>query len=250
MGLIFWGFITVLWLYTYGPAFVFMAFFALAVHEASHAVAMKYTGVGVKSFTFIPLGLMLTPMRVPKSMREEFIIAFAGPLGGSLALILYFFAWELTQNPVWFSGIWFAAVLNAFNLIPVFPLDGGRVAYSLLARLPCNVQIALHRLLILLFLATLLLLGQFFIFILLSVFLMPQMKFQLGIIRMSHHGIPEKLSEKAGDFIKDLILEFNAKMSIQETLAGIGIYGILLYTLFRITGASTVLLKAAEIAKN
>ena len=85
-------------------------------------------------------------MRIPREPRQEFLIAVAGPLFNFVLTAILFFPLLLIlgREPLWSPGLeswpgmisnvfWINPVLGAFNLIPAFPMDGGRILRSALA---------------------------------------------------------------------------------------------------------------------
>ena len=113
-------------------------FVGILVHELAHAVVAKSRGLPVKSITLFALGGVAQIEKDASDAKTEFWIAIVGPItsfaigAGFLALSLAF-GWSPTENPntpvlammVWLGYINIA--LGVFNLIPGFPLDGGRV---------------------------------------------------------------------------------------------------------------------------
>ncbi|KIC23658.1 MULTISPECIES: site-2 protease family protein [unclassified Leisingera] len=113
-----------------------LGFFAsLILHEMSHSVVARRYGVEIKGITLFIFGGVAELGSEPKTAASEFWIAIAGPLM-SLALALGF--WLLAQmggwlapgmalNPVLDYLALINLVLAVFNLLPAFPLDGGRI---------------------------------------------------------------------------------------------------------------------------
>ena len=122
-----------------------LLFFAgLILHELSHAVVARARGLPVNRITLFLLGGVAQIEREPESASTEFLMAIAGPLMSvlfgllCLAIARYVFGWEpwtLAHTPgaaifEWLGYINF--MLAAFNMIPGFPLDGGRVLRSII----------------------------------------------------------------------------------------------------------------------
>ena len=117
---------------------------SLLLHEISHSyVAMKY-GTKIKSITFFIFGGLALMEDLPKEPEKEWKIAIAGPLMsfiiGGLFLFIYFGiktvnvgiydSLRLLMSSIGLLNI----VLGTFNLLPAFPMDGGRVLRAFLAK--------------------------------------------------------------------------------------------------------------------
>lgn len=110
-------------------------FASLVMHELAHAVVAGHFGVPVKSITLFIFGGLAELGAEPKSAGAEFWIALAGPVM-SLFLTLGFWvfaqaAWLLSSAPAFTEVLSYLALINLvlalFNMVPAFPLDGGRV---------------------------------------------------------------------------------------------------------------------------
>ena len=99
---------------------------ACAVHELGHFLAIRFLGGRIEGFRLTGLGAVMTP-RGMFGYREECLIALAGP---AASLILALLAAPFSQT---LAGL--SLVLGLFNLLPLGPLDGGRVLGAVVSRL-------------------------------------------------------------------------------------------------------------------
>lgn len=128
--------------------YTFVLFFCVVLHEYGHALTARKFGVATKDIILSPIGGIARLENMPEKPIHEFFIALAGPLvnlviGAVLALGLYFgtgqlmpeFAFAKFDDPTEFARyvLWINLALFAFNLIPAFPMDGGRILRSILA---------------------------------------------------------------------------------------------------------------------
>jgi CBS domain-containing protein len=112
-------------------------FMAVLMHELSHSLVSRRSGVNVKGILLFIFGGVSLLEEFPKEPGKEIIIAFVGPLT-SFIIALISYGIFLSGIPViaefFIVFAYFNAVLGVFNLIPAFPLDGGRILRGFLAR--------------------------------------------------------------------------------------------------------------------
>jgi len=118
-----------------------LLFFAsVLAHELGHSVVAQRRGIEVKSITLFIFGGVAQIRSDSKSPQDEFSIAIAGPLVSLALALLFAAATVLTLNiymPLTVALGWLAAtnlVVAVFNMIPGFPLDGGRVLRAIVWR--------------------------------------------------------------------------------------------------------------------
>ena len=108
----------------YAAGFIGLMF----VHEMGHYVAARQRGLDVGAPTFIPfVGAYIALKDMPRDSETEAYIAFAGPFVGTIAAFaVYFYAREVDSR-LWLAVSYSGFFLNFFNLLPMSPLDGGRI---------------------------------------------------------------------------------------------------------------------------
>jgi Zn-dependent protease len=108
-------------------------------HELSHAVVARRFGVKVTAITLFVFGGAANLEEEPKRPRDEALIALAGPLSSLIAGGALWLVFLLVSQPQVEALLGWLAVMNislgAFNLVPGFPMDGGRILRALLWRL-------------------------------------------------------------------------------------------------------------------
>ena len=126
----------VLYAFVYGWRYAVGFVGLLFVHEWGHYLAARQRGLAVGPMTFIPfMGAWIELKDMPHDAETEAFVGLGGPLLGSIgALLVYWMArsWDLPWLlAVSYSGFF----LNLFNLIPLSPLDGGRITAVLSPRI-------------------------------------------------------------------------------------------------------------------
>jgi len=115
-------------------------FASIVAHEFCHSVVARHFGMPMKGITLFIFGGVAEMGDEPPTARAEFMMAIAGPLS-SLAIGGIFFlvhrwgeaaGWGNPVNGVFYYIAYINCLLAAFNLLPAFPLDGGRVLRSIL----------------------------------------------------------------------------------------------------------------------
>jgi Zn-dependent protease/CBS domain-containing protein len=128
-----------------GIAFILAIFAFVVMHEYGHALTARKYGIQTRDITLYPIGGLARLERMPEVPIQELWVALAGPAVNVLAAVVIF-AWMLLTNTLTpFTGLSIASgsflerlmIVNIwlvlFNLIPAFPMDGGRVLRAILA---------------------------------------------------------------------------------------------------------------------
>jgi Zn-dependent protease len=114
-----------LWGWQFAIGFVLL----LLVHELGHVLEAKRQGLPVSAPLFIPfLGAMITMKQMPQDAWREARVALAGPILGSIGAAVVWAAGEALDSELLIALAFTGFFLNLFNLLPIVPLDGGRVA--------------------------------------------------------------------------------------------------------------------------
>src|SRR5438874_2684786 len=122
--------------------FVLLLFLCVVLHEFGHAFAAKAFGINTPDITLLPIGGVARLERMPEEPVQELIIAVAGPLVNIVIALGLFIAGgsQALLNPSTVEGGGLIAqlltiniLLVLFNLLPAFPMDGGRILRALLA---------------------------------------------------------------------------------------------------------------------
>ena len=115
--------------------------FAVMVHEFSHIAAIFLCGASIDIIDIRAFGIRVNvPELSCMSYKNEIIIAAAGPLAGIITASLAFAAAVMSDTSVFDYFIGVNVVITAINLIPVYPLDGGRIILGVMLQyLPMRV---------------------------------------------------------------------------------------------------------------
>ncbi|MEQ9363278.1 MAG: site-2 protease family protein [Leptospirales bacterium] len=132
----------------WGAAFIIALFACVLLHELGHALTARRFGITTDYITLLPIGGLANMRRMPDRPSEELLVALAGPavnfaIAGILAVYLAannampgldsVHTHQASPGNFLFNLLAVNVVLAVFNLIPAFPMDGGRALRALLA---------------------------------------------------------------------------------------------------------------------
>ncbi len=128
-----------------GLVLVSVLFGCVILHELGHALTAKHFGIGTLDITMYPIGGVARLEGMPKEPRQELLIAIAGPAVNLVIAAVLFVVVIATGRPLTPSPfveaepnvlgmlMWINLALVGFNMLPAFPMDGGRVLRAGLA---------------------------------------------------------------------------------------------------------------------
>ncbi|MGK7371355.1 MAG: site-2 protease family protein [Candidatus Halalkalibacterium sp. M3_1C_030] len=135
----------------WSSAFIGLLFLCVVFHEYGHALTARRFGINTEKITLLPIGGVASLEDMPEDPKQEFLVAIAGPLVNvAIALLLYPLVplenyvnqspeeLQQTLSTIQASNLLFYlfsanVMLVLFNLLPAFPMDGGRVLRALLS---------------------------------------------------------------------------------------------------------------------
>ena len=132
----------------FGMSFIAVLFVCVVLHEYGHALTARRYGIGTRYITLLPIGGVAMLERMPKDPGQEIVVALMGPaVNVAIALGLFMIlgltgaggAADQVAGPMLMPANFLQSVLFAniflavFNMIPAFPMDGGRVLRAALS---------------------------------------------------------------------------------------------------------------------
>ncbi|TGV04342.1 site-2 protease family protein [Flavivirga rizhaonensis] len=223
-------------------ALVLAAFTCVVLHELGHALTAKRFGIETKKITLLPIGGMASLERIPESPKQELLVTIAGPLVNIIiAIFLYFIVpvnefmhlnftetFETLSSFTLQNFLFFLFIVNVglvvFNIIPAFPMDGGRILRALLAMKMDRVkatQIAssIGQVIAVFFLLIGLLYNPFLVFIALFIFLgaYGENKMVQHLVLLKGHNVEDAMLLNITTFKPDDTLDIVVNKLISST---------------------------------
>jgi Zn-dependent protease/CBS domain-containing protein len=123
-------------------------FLSIIAHEMSHSLVARRYGLPMKGITLFIFGGVAQMDREPPTPKAEFMMAVVGPISSFLIALIFYWIHALGKQSGWSQPVngvvLYLAMINgllgAFNLIPAFPLDGGRILRSILWKVKKNLR--------------------------------------------------------------------------------------------------------------
>ncbi len=120
-----------------GKFFVFLTYTVVAVmHEFAHAICAAKIGYRLERITLMPYGAVICGDMEGISFKDEIYVALAGPLINAAAALFFVALWWFVPDSYPFTDTAMLASVSiaAINLLPAFPLDGGRILFCAIAK--------------------------------------------------------------------------------------------------------------------
>ncbi|UCH84539.1 MAG: site-2 protease family protein [Candidatus Latescibacterota bacterium] len=122
-----------------GVLLVLIVFVCVILHELGHSLQARRFGIRVRDIVLLPIGGVARAERLPEKPSQEIAVAISGPLvnfvlAGVLALVIWARGDQFEFNDRFLTNLLIInLVLGLFNLVPAFPMDGGRILRGLLS---------------------------------------------------------------------------------------------------------------------
>jgi Zn-dependent protease/CBS domain-containing protein len=190
-----------------GVVLVLAIFACVVLHELGHALTAKRFGIGTRDITLLPIGGVARLERMPEDPGQELLVALAGPavnvvIAAAIGLVLAVTTGIRPMAELATVGghlltqlMWLNLLLVGFNLLPAFPMDGGRVLRALLAhRLEyvraTQIAATIGQMMAILFGFVGLMMNPFLLIIAIFVYLGAQQEASQTMMRVALAGVP------------------------------------------------------------
>lgn len=129
----------------FGMISIVLIFLCVVLHEIGHSLMARHYGIVVRDIILLPIGGVSEMEEIPEDPKQEISISIVGPLVSFGLAVIFYILLAATSQRIEFGQLsifkgnivanlfWINLVLGIFNLIPAFPMDGGRVLRGILA---------------------------------------------------------------------------------------------------------------------
>ncbi len=137
---------TVIWVLALLTTLLFFA--SVLAHELAHSIVARLNGMPVEGIDLFIFGGVAKLDEEPRTSGQEFVMAIVGPLASFLLAAIFLALWVVLRPTIPPLAVaagylaWLNFLLGAFNLVPGFPLDGGRVLRSIIWYRTGNLRLA------------------------------------------------------------------------------------------------------------
>lgn len=121
-------------IYLFGPSFALLYILSQLLHEYSHVWVGQLFGWNTSKIFMTAVGAGAYISYPRKASMKEFFVALAGPMMSFLLVMFSYFIWKI--YPTEEIMLWFIInLISLFNLIPIYPSDGGRMLHAIVAKI-------------------------------------------------------------------------------------------------------------------
>lgn len=201
----------------WGVGFILILFACVLLHELGHAMAAKIYKIKTPKITLLPIGGVAQIEKMPEKPGQEFVVAIMGPLVNVVIGALVFLYLQISENfptlneikemqlidsghELLFNLFIANIILFIFNLVPAFPMDGGRILRSLLLfstnrKTATNIAARIGQIIAVVFVILGLMYNPWLVFIALFIFLGAgtEAAYESARASLEHHKVSEVL---------------------------------------------------------